>query len=388
MIRVSDVISRPDFSNFRLISGMGGLQNIITGTGIFEWESYDDVYATFKKGEFVITTLSNVKNDIEKAEECIRMLIIRKVSVIAIKDIYYKEFSEELIEFSNLNNVPIFIFSDTYMDDIIYIVRTILNSFDFHTRQNENINTLLNFKNSSEKVKSIAYEINRFFLDTIFCLYITENKKENIDLLLEKINDDFINTTEIIYSILKFENGVLIINTTNSDEDHTSFNFHEFLKRMSALDLNCKIGLSNKMNGLKNLDTAIQQAIYANISCILDNETFLQYKNIGLDQMFIPLIKEDCVNEYYNNILNKIQAYDLDSTFNLMDTLIEYVNSNEDISLTAIKLFQHANTIRYRLVKAREALGIELLSEFNHAVYAFVRLHKINQHSNHNNKSN
>lgn len=385
MIRVSDIISHPDFSKFRLVSGVGGLQNIISGTAIFEWETYEDVYATFRKGEFVITTLSNVKNDMEKAEECIRMLITRKVSAIAVKDIYFKGFSKKLIEFSNVNNVPIFIFSDTYMDDIIYIVRTLLNSLDFYTRQNENINYLFNLKNSSQNVKKIAYEINKFFLDTISCAFITSNKVENLDLLLGKTNNNFIKTAEAIYSILKFKNGILIIYTTNSENDVNLIDFNEFFKKTGIYDLKYKIGLSNKINGLENLNTAIQQAIYANISCALDNENIMKFKNIGLDQIFIPLIQENCVKEYYNNILHKIQAYDLDSTFDLMETLIEYVNSNEDISLTAIKLYQHANTIRYRLLKAREILGIDLLSEFNQIVYTFIRFYKINTYLNSNN---
>lgn len=377
MIRVSDVTSHPDFSKFRLVSGIGGLQNIISGTGIFEWETYDDVYATFRKGEFIITTLSNVKNDVEKAEECLRMLITRKVSAIAVKDIYFKNFSENLMEFSNANNVPIFIFSDTFMDDIIYVVRTMLNSFDFYSRQNQNIQLLFNFKNPSPKVKNIAYEMNRFFLDHILCVFITLKKKGDMDLLLEKTNCTFTQPSDLIYSILKFKNGILIIYTAHTEEDLLSIRFDDFSKKMCKKDGNEKIGLSNPMKGLENLNIAIQQAIYANISCALDNEEFLQFKNIGLDQIFIPLIQENYVKEYYTAIRNKIQACDLDSTFSLMETLIEYVNSNEDVSLTAIKLFQHANTIRYRLLKAREVLGIELNAEFNQTVYAFIRFYKI-----------
>lgn len=382
MIRVSDIMSCPDFNKFHLISGMGGLQNIISGTGLFEWETYNDVYATFRKGEFVITTLSNAKNDIEKAEECIRMLITTKVSAIAIKNIYFKEFSENLIEFSNLNNVPIFIFSDTYMDDIIYIIRTLLHSFDFYNRQKENISFLYDHKNSSQKVKNIAYEMNRFFLYNVFCVFITFNQKVNIDLVLEKINGSFVNTIEIVFSIIKFRNGILIIFTTNSEEDTNLIDLNGFLKKTRLDELKCKIGLSNKFNGLENLNTAVQQAIYSNISCALDNEDILQFKNIGLDQILIPLIQENYVKVYYNDILTKIQSNDLESTFNLMETLIEYVDSEEDISLTATKLFQHANTIRYRLLKARKVLGIELLSEFNQTVYTFIRFYKIIKYNN------
>ncbi len=55
----------PDFENFQLISGEKGIQNPFSGTGIFDWESQEDIARTFRKGEFVITPLSIARDDFE-----------------------------------------------------------------------------------------------------------------------------------------------------------------------------------------------------------------------------------------------------------------------------------------------------------------------------------
>ncbi len=120
MITVIELLSYPLFRNFKLISGHAGLSNEVSGTAIFEWESPEDVEKTFAKGEFAMTTLSQERGNIAYAEKCLKMLILKKVSAIAIKNIYFNEISEEIKMFSNNHNIPIFFFSEVYFD-VLYL---------------------------------------------------------------------------------------------------------------------------------------------------------------------------------------------------------------------------------------------------------------------------
>ncbi|HVI41967.1 MAG TPA: PucR family transcriptional regulator ligand-binding domain-containing protein, partial [Anaerovoracaceae bacterium] len=128
MLTVMELLSFPLFRNFKLASGYGGLYNQVSGTGIFEWESSYDVEKNFEPGEFIVTTLSLSRSDTVLAESSIRMLIDKKVSAIAIKDIYYHEISEELKVYSDAHQVPVFFFSETFFDDIIYTIKNTLLS--------------------------------------------------------------------------------------------------------------------------------------------------------------------------------------------------------------------------------------------------------------------
>jgi DNA-binding PucR family transcriptional regulator len=62
-----------------------------------------------------------------------------------------------------------------------------------------------------------------------------------------------------------------------------------------------------------------------------------------------------------------------------METLLEYVENSGDMKLTAQKMFQHSNTIRYRINKIRKLLGLEDDAHSLAQLYVFARLRRIYQ---------
>ena len=52
-----------------------------------------------------------------------------------------------------------------------------------------------------------------------------------------------------------------------------------------------------------------------------------------------------------------LQKYDASHDVNLLETVISYVKNNGDFAKTSEELFQHSNTVRYRIRKA-EVTGI------------------------------
>ena len=136
MITVFDIVTSPNFENFQIISGEKGIQNPVSGTGIFDWESKADIAKTFRKGEFVITTLSIAKDDFDYANDCIKTLILHGVSAICIKEVFFRNLSDDTIQKSDILGVPIFFFSDTFVDDIVYDVRNLLASDKGELRSN------------------------------------------------------------------------------------------------------------------------------------------------------------------------------------------------------------------------------------------------------------
>ena len=60
-----------------------------------------------------------------------------------------------------------------------------------------------------------------------------------------------------------------------------------------------------------------------------------------------------------------------------METLICYIESEGDVALTAKKLYQHGNTVRYRLDKIKKVLGISNSADAYVQIYMFAKMHKI-----------
>jgi sugar diacid utilization regulator len=150
-----------------------------------------------------------------------------------------------------------------------------------------------------------------------------------------------------------------------------------FLEKSGLKKSLCRIGISTPVKGLENLGTAIQESLFANSSCLLDHSEGLRFRDSGLDQILLPAVNSPWTRKYYQNLLSKIMGYDAKHGAKLMETLMEYAENGGDMKLTAQKMFQHSNTIRYRIEKIRKLLDLGDDAGSFAQLYIFVRLHEI-----------
>ncbi len=378
MLTVMELLTFPLFRNFRLVSGYGGLYNRITGTGIFEWESSYEVERNFEQGEFVITTLSLSKNDPGLAEASIRMLIDKKVSAIAIKDIYFRQISEELKSYSDDCRVPVFFFSETFFDDIIYTIKHTLLTQSRDFSHDEEIDDLLDNRRSPEQIRKKALEINPFFHSRIQCCYGLPKKGHSWQKERKPFRPD---PEEIVYSVLEYRRGLLVIyteRTPSAQEDR----FLSFLENSGLRQCLTNIGLGSAVKGLENLGASIQESWFASISSQIDQTEIRRFRDAGLDQILLPSKDAPWMRNYYERLLAVIEGYDARHGVSLMETLTEYVSCGGDFKMTAEKLYQHSNTVRYRIDKIRNLLSLGSEVDSFSQLSILVRLDKIYRHDN------
>ena len=96
MPTVANLLSKPMFKDFRMVSGKSGLNNKVTSAGFLEWEQDTQITKSFDKGEFVLTTLASIKDDTVAIDRSLKLLINNHVSAIAIKDIYFKDLPDAI----------------------------------------------------------------------------------------------------------------------------------------------------------------------------------------------------------------------------------------------------------------------------------------------------
>jgi hypothetical protein len=377
MLTVMELLSFPLFRNFRLVSGRSGLYNQVKGTGILEWESSSDVERNFGEGEFVVTTLSMSRSDASLAETSIRTLIDKKVSAVAVKDVYYHEISDELKAYSDARHVPVFFFSETFFDDIIYTIKNALLTYSRDFNRDEQLEFLLDAAYSPEQKKKKAREINPFFHSGVICCFATLKKNSQWQ---KEMKTPPLDPEETVYSVIEYQQGLLVIFTAKdltADKGGPEEKLMSFLEKSGLKKSLTWLGFSTPAKGLENLGTAIQESLYANSSCLLDQSENLRFRDSGLDQILLPMADSLWTRQYYESLLLKILDYDEKHGARLMDTLMEYVGNGGDMKLTAQKMFQHSNTIRYRIEKTRKLLGLGDDAGSFAQLYIFVRLHEI-----------
>lgn len=390
MPTVANLLSKSLFKDFRLISGKNGLNNKVTSAGFFEWEQDFQIIKSFSKGEFVITTLSSFKDDPNAVEKSMKLLINNNVSAIAIKDIYYKDISDSLKEYSNSHNVPIMFFTDTYIDELLYAVKNeTLNSL--YTSFNEIVLDTLISNDSSDDLdkESLLRKLNPFFLSSaMMCAYISNDtdtssiSQDALDFYNDVLLDNTIDIPEkiedanFVHSFIAYKRGIFLIITTNTtDKDILDTFKASLLDSLNDVSLSkMRIGVSDFSIGFADIGTMLMDAIFANTSCIIDNKSVIEIDDAPFDYIVFKDRYLLSSNQYYEKILEKLSETSSQRS-PLLETLITFITCNGNVDMAAQKMFQHKNTIRYRLNKLRTIFGAENDMEFYSKLYFFSRIH-------------
>jgi len=120
--------------------------------------------------------------------------------------------------------------------------------------------------------------------------------------------------------------------------------------------------------GVGRLYTSVDQLYRAyqeaKLALYVGRLLFPKEKIIFFDQLgalrFLINQGEQELADFYADMLGPLEDYDKQHNTDLLPTLVEFLRSSADYALTAERLFIHVNTLRYRLRKIEEILGVDL----------------------------
>ena len=383
MVTVMELLSHPQFANFQLITDTSGLSNQVTKTGILDWESSEDIRATFNPGEFVLTTLSGAMDDTDKIDELLQVLMEKKVSAIAIKNIHHYPLSTETIRLANLHRTPIFLFHETYVDDLIYVIRNSVDTNSLNGLLVNKVRRIMDASNSDD-IKALAQDLNPFFFENhVCCFCIPKVEKDFRDPVMDfsncyrkSISSNRIHPNTSFLMVEGNGSVIFIVSTLTVDDDPTA-GLKKFLESVCMTTNDFRIGISRQKMDLSQLRTALMESFFSALTCFLNEEEVLNFGQIGADQLLMPAHNSPWTHDYYRRFYDTLTEYDNGHNTNMHETLLMYVRNNGDISLTADMLFQHQNTIHYRLSRIKEVLGIDDEEAAYIQMYFYARLHRI-----------
>ena len=396
MVTVFDIVTSPTFKNFQIISGEKGIQNPVSGTGIFDWESKADIAKSFRKGEFVITTLTIAKDDFDYANDCIKTLILHGVAAICIKEVFFRNLSEDTIQKSDILGVPIFFFSDTFVDDIVYEVRNLLASDQGGLQSNlyQPIkDTLAGWYGNGAidpRCNAAIQEILHPYLhDTYICL-VGFPKNSKAPAPVKQPPRTGSQEQSIIVS---YESGVVMVLSYPATEENPTEKVADFLDAVGISAASYHLGQSSPKKGIYKMANAILEGFLActasmvstntvsasagpegeNDLCVPETLSFLSIENLLISNAWA-----ESSRRYFDHMYQIITSYDQEHDTDFIVTLTTYIEADGDLVRAAKLLFQHPNTVRYRVAKIKSLLGIESPNSYME-LYAFVKLMEIYQ---------
>ncbi|MEG1222029.1 MAG: helix-turn-helix domain-containing protein [Anaerovoracaceae bacterium] len=384
MLTVMDLLSHPNLKEFRLVTNKSGLSNQVLNSGIFEWEQAKDIKEGFGAGDFIMTTLSPYRNNQPQAEFFLKLLMDTKPAAIAIKEIYYDHISDELIDYANLRRIPIFFFREVFFDDIVFTIKSSLTPSNINTSAIQTIRKILYEDMTPYAIEASARSINRFFSDRHMCALLMPHNHGD-DSLITSLTGytkdprfEYNSTEESAFSIHKFSTIVGIIFTTKNPNLNIKQHLSDLINSLPIKKGTYHIGYSQICNSLSKLNFTYKEAMYSSVEALYHNLEEISFDNIGLTQFLCPLRNDYWVKNYFDTKYAILEDNDKANNGHLIETAFAFIQNQCNYNKTGEALFQHSNTIRYRINKVHSLLGLDNTLDPNGQLALIMKQHKIN----------
>lgn len=364
-ITVSEAMQLNHLKALKLVAGKNGLDRKISKIGILDYELVEEgVYGSFAHGDFVLTTFTPIRNDIEAVKQTIKDLINCGVAALAIKNIYIKILPDDIIDYATKKNFPIFIFDQqTYFEDVIEDLMIGMASRSHIKILESKIDVLYKNEIKPSLVEELAFDLNRNFLSEFQVFYLKEKRYIN-DTDIIKIAELYKRSRHQYeqHSVFKYHEGLLVIlSYKDNSSNHISLDLDYIFNFLGLNTSNYYMGCSGIISEIANLHLGVKKSIYAQKACELDHRDKMIYSEIGIYKLLIPHENSIWINRYISEILDPLINYDEGK---LIETARTYINCKGDIIKTSELLFQHKNTIRYRIQKMKTLLNTRSDGDF------------------------
>ncbi len=360
-ITVLDAMKLNSLKNFNLVAGQCGLNRYIEKVGILDYEFVKELKNQFIQGEFVLSSLLFAKDDVNLLIGAVKSLIEDNVACLAIKNIYYNELLDEIIEYANEKNFPIFIFDNSvFFEDIITEITDTIRAVDNYQLIEGKIDIILQKNTSKTVIRELAMEINNNFNEHFITFYFKEKKYRSQRNIIGILENYKLKNASISESVFKYKDGILAIVTK---KDIKKYDINKLVYDLvSKLNINTDdfyIGIGNYHSSLYELDYGITECLNAVKIGEKNHQNLAFYNDIGIYKILLPYLDDHWMQDFCLNLITPIKNYDEKNSTDMLNTAIAYIDNEGKIKNTAQFLFQHENTIRYRINKIKEILKME-----------------------------
>lgn len=386
MITVLDLLSHTVFKDFKLLNGKKGLMNRVSHPGAFEWEEEKDIPSSFAEHEFVTTVLTAHKDDLDKGFDLLKMVVDCKVAAIAIKAVFVKEVPQDFLDYADEKGVPIFIFEDTYLENIMYAIQSTVTPEEINLTAVNHMKNLLNGHLSAEEKRKEAHEINQYFADKNLCAVFIPKDLDKTSRCMQEYAEQYRalkNTIQLppdyTYSVLRSPESITLVLSAYFLTDQAYENLEKVMKGLRLDKDSFVCGISTITNDLSDLGTALEEATYAAIDALIRKKNRSLFKDIDIMQVLCPLRNDPWFKRFYEPYVKKLDAIADSKDKILVETADIFVDTDFNYEETAERLYTHQNTVRYRIKKLLEVLRIEEGPFALIKLASFVRMLEINK---------
>ena len=361
MIHIKELFRLQTIPRLRLIAGQDGLERTVTEAVLFEYDPSRVQLPDFYRGDLVVTTLAYARGDAKLVAHSLQALMNQGIAGLMVKTAYFSELPQAVITLANRLGTPVFLFDDTYIEEVILQVTDLIRGKRHFAGYEQDVDALMRGDLTEEQTRERARRIDP--LGQSSCRIYAVSPKERMIALDDKLyalmetdadaahRCTFIEWRRMMLALCREEDGL------SAQEALTRFGdllTHAGVDRQSVV-----IGQSDLREARAQMGASLCEAVYAARAAKLCGKAELAAHELGLYAYLFPMSENPFVCDRCRRVLSAIREYDAQNHTNLEQTALVYVKENMEIAAAAKVLFQHPNTVRYRLSKIQRIMGME-----------------------------
>ncbi|MGE6377796.1 PucR family transcriptional regulator [Peribacillus muralis] len=372
-LTVEKALKLPALNQVEVIGGKQGLARVINSVSIMD---HPDI-SWIKRGELLLTTGYVFKDDSDAQINLVRELSKRGSAGLAIKiKRFLSTIPPEMVEEANKYKLPLLeIPYEMPLSDLLF-------SFTHELVNREKVkndgkgsfeifHSLLSGESSSSSFPQLQ-EIGFNHRPYILLLINIETKEEGdsffpIGRMLEKLNQT--EKVDFKYWNIDFNGHLIILQGKGMvTDEHLLLQAERIAALLEGLitegnpSISLTMGLSKVKKEIHNMKEGFSEAKMAiQLGPRVKSTNINDYASIEVEDL-INQIPKDVLTQYVLSMIEPIIVYDKENEGELLKTLETYLFSRGRIEDAARALFVHRNTVKFRLSRIEDLLGVDLKS--------------------------
>lgn len=382
MPKLAEVLNLPGFAEFTSLTAYNDLTADVSNITILEYEYFSDNFTVFHPQDLVLTSLFFAREDAALITASFARLIEQHVAAIAVKTVFYTELPAAALAVAQAAGVPVFVFHDAYMEDLIITFNRLTDSEQRYRHYEELVGRLLREGTGADEVAAIARELLPAGLPytiAYYCTLVGGDAGDTWQLLRQVLAQPGTARRLFYVSILRYEGGLVVLATFKGPPSiPPEQNLARILGAYGLKAAQFTVGSSTLCPTLTALGRAIAEARDACRVAQLADAAHRAYGASGIYRLLLPLGRTPAACRYAREVVGVLGRYDEQYGAALLDTARAYTREHCSVARTASALYQHPNTIRYRLAKIRSLLT-PILGEddFDEQLYLLLAVERL-----------
>jgi len=360
LIRIKELFRLQNLKNLRLIAGQEGMERTVSAAVLLEYDSSRMELPDFYRGDLVVTTLAYARGDSTLMTNSLLALLNQGIAGLMVKTAYFSELPQSVTEAANRLGTPLFLFDETYIEEVILEVTELIRGKRHFAGYEAELDALMRGGLTAEQIREKVRRIDPAGMKPymLFALYPTERLAPLSDRLYALLTD----SEELARRCICMEwRGMLILLLRSAEEEETDVKqtIRDLLSSAGVSEQEAIAGISDLRREPATFGMALGEAIYAVRTAKVLALPMQLSSDMGLYAYLFPMSENPFVCEQCRKTLARIREYDQQNRTNLEQTADVYVRERMEIAAAAKALFQHPNTVRYRLTKIQKLMDLK-----------------------------